>query len=110
MLFSMTGGPAAGPMNQDFFRMMGLQGNAGDCIYPCVDAMIWKHDLSCLDVFGQQELDDIISRLMEQTAGRNAPPPASDELLQKLPRKRITEKEKSVCWAPYGYYIIDTYL
>jgi hypothetical protein len=57
-------------------RMFGMVGNPGDY------------------VFGNQGLDDIISRLMEQTAGKNAPPPAEDEEINQLPRCQITAEEK----------------
>lgn len=37
-------------------------------------------------VFGQQALDDVISQVMEQTQGSQAPPPASEEAIKKLKR------------------------
>ena len=43
-------------------------------------------------------MDDIISRLMEQGHGSNAPPPASTETMDKLPRvKADGGKECTVC-------------
>ncbi|EST04631.1 Zinc finger, RING-type [Kalmanozyma brasiliensis GHG001] len=43
-------------------------------------------------VIGQQGLDDIISQLMEQTQGSNAPPPAEEDVIKKL--ERFTRKDK----------------
>ncbi|PWY97522.1 hypothetical protein BCV70DRAFT_141635, partial [Testicularia cyperi] len=45
-------------------------------------------------VFGQQGLDDIISQLMEQTQGSNAPPPASDEEIEKLEKFTLADKDR----------------
>lgn len=42
-------------------------------------------------VHSQEALDRIISQLMEQTATSNAPGPASQEAINSLPRKIITE-------------------
>ncbi len=36
--------------------------------------------------FGDEDFDDIITRLMEQTATKSGPPPASDEIIKSLPR------------------------
>ncbi|KAK9701050.1 hypothetical protein K7432_011923 [Basidiobolus ranarum] len=43
-------------------------------------------------VFGQQALDNILSQLMEQ-AGRNAPPPAPEDIINNLPREKITRAQ-----------------
>ncbi|KAJ1023216.1 hypothetical protein NDA16_003369 [Ustilago loliicola] len=45
-------------------------------------------------VLGQQGLDDIISQLMEQTQGSNAPPPATDDVIDKLERFTLADKER----------------
>lgn len=45
-------------------------------------------------VLGQQGLDDIISQLMEQTQGSNAPPPASEDVIDKLERFTLNDKER----------------
>ncbi|EPQ31565.1 uncharacterized protein PFL1_00898 [Pseudozyma flocculosa PF-1] len=45
-------------------------------------------------VLGQQGLDDIISQLMEQTQGSNAPPPAGDEEIQKLRRFKLSDADR----------------
>ncbi|CAG8495765.1 2218_t:CDS:2 [Acaulospora colombiana] len=39
------------------------------------------------------ELDNIISQLMEQQAGRQAPPPAPDEVIENLPKTKISKKQ-----------------
>lgn len=44
-------------------------------------------------VFGQQALDDIITRMMEQTQGSQAPPPASEQAIKKLRRAKIGDEE-----------------
>ncbi|KAI8379417.1 uncharacterized protein BYT42DRAFT_326113 [Radiomyces spectabilis] len=44
-------------------------------------------------VFSQNALDNIITQLMEQTAGRSAPPPASDEVIESLKKRSLTEEE-----------------
>ena len=40
-------------------------------------------------VFSQEALDRVISQLMEQTAGSNAPPPASEADIEALPKKAV---------------------
>lgn len=45
-------------------------------------------------VWGQQGLDDVISQLMEQTRGSTAPPPASDEAIEKLEKFNRKDIEK----------------
>lgn len=42
-------------------------------------------------VLGQQGLDDIISQMMEQTQGSNAPPPASEDVIDKLERFTLAD-------------------
>ncbi|KAG9307781.1 hypothetical protein G9A89_023346 [Geosiphon pyriformis] len=44
-------------------------------------------------VWGAGGLDNIISQLMEQQAGRQAPPPASDEIINKLPKVKINKTQ-----------------
>ncbi|KAI1876979.1 hypothetical protein JX265_000249 [Neoarthrinium moseri] len=43
-------------------------------------------------VYSQEGLDRIISQLMEQNPSSNAPPPASEETIAKLPRKKLDEQ------------------
>nr|KMM70588.1 RING finger protein 126-A [Coccidioides posadasii RMSCC 3488] len=40
-------------------------------------------------VYSQEELDRVISELIEQTANSNAPGPASEEAIQALPKKQV---------------------
>lgn len=40
-------------------------------------------------VFSQQEFDRVLTQLMEQNAGSNAPGPASDEAIQALPTRKV---------------------
>ncbi|OOF99451.1 hypothetical protein ASPCADRAFT_203217 [Aspergillus carbonarius ITEM 5010] len=40
-------------------------------------------------VYSQEELDRVISQLIEQTANRGAPPPAPPTAIQSLPKKRV---------------------
>lgn len=43
-------------------------------------------------VYSQEALDRIITQLMEQNPQSNAPPPASEETIAKLPRKNLDEQ------------------
>ncbi|RGB43914.1 hypothetical protein C1646_737618 [Rhizophagus diaphanus] len=43
--------------------------------------------------WGNTGLDNIITQLMEQQAGRQAPPPATDEIIENLPKSKITKKQ-----------------
>lgn len=43
-------------------------------------------------VYTQEALDRIISQLMEQNPQSNAPPPASEETIANLPRRRLDEE------------------
>ncbi|CBQ68674.1 conserved hypothetical protein [Sporisorium reilianum SRZ2] len=45
-------------------------------------------------VLGQQGLDDIISQLMEQTQGSTAPPPATEDVIEKLERFTLNDKPR----------------
>lgn len=45
-------------------------------------------------VLGQQGLDDIISQLMEQTQGSTAPPPATEDVIEKLERFTLEDKQR----------------
>ncbi|TKY89700.1 hypothetical protein EX895_001485 [Sporisorium graminicola] len=45
-------------------------------------------------VLGQQGLDDIISQLMEQTQGSTAPPPATEDVIDKLERFTLDDKQR----------------
>ncbi|KAI9250315.1 hypothetical protein BY458DRAFT_26846 [Sporodiniella umbellata] len=45
--------------------------------------------------FSQTALDNIITQLMEQTGGGSAPPPASEQVIESLPKRELSEKEKS---------------
>jgi len=42
-------------------------------------------------VFNQEALDRIVTQLMEQHQGGNAPPPASEEAIHSLPTKKVDE-------------------
>lgn len=42
-------------------------------------------------VFTQEALDRVISQLMEQNAGSNAPPPAAEADIASLPKKQVDE-------------------
>ncbi|KAF2212942.1 hypothetical protein CERZMDRAFT_105795 [Cercospora zeae-maydis SCOH1-5] len=44
-------------------------------------------------VYTQEGLDRIITQLMEQHQAGNAPPPASEEAIESLPRRKVTEKD-----------------
>ncbi|KAG0742071.1 hypothetical protein G6F57_010151 [Rhizopus arrhizus] len=46
-------------------------------------------------VFSQTALDNIITQLMEQAGGGSAPPPAPEQVIESLPKRELTEKEKS---------------
>ncbi|KAI5359024.1 putative Zinc finger, RING-type [Septoria linicola] len=75
------GGMPGGPMGfNGIFQLLGglgIPGNgvAGDHVYT------------------QEGLDRIITQLMEQHQAGNAPPPASEEAIESLPRRKITEKD-----------------
>ncbi|CAK96392.1 uncharacterized protein An02g02180 [Aspergillus niger] len=43
-------------------------------------------------VYSQEELDRVISQLMEQNANRGAPPPAPPSAIQSLPKKKVDEE------------------
>lgn len=43
-------------------------------------------------VFSQEAFDQVMSQLMEQNNGSNAPPPASQEAIQALERKKVDEE------------------
>lgn len=44
-------------------------------------------------VYSQEALDRIITQLMEQHQTGNAPPPATEEAIESLPKKQITQKD-----------------
>ncbi|KAF7721144.1 hypothetical protein EC973_005367 [Apophysomyces ossiformis] len=44
-------------------------------------------------VFSQASLDNIITQLMEQAGSRNAPPPASEEVIEALPKRPLKQQE-----------------
>ncbi|KAI9301171.1 hypothetical protein BJ944DRAFT_169564, partial [Cunninghamella echinulata] len=44
-------------------------------------------------VFSQNALDNIITQLMEQTGSRSAPPPAPEDVIESLPKRKLTESE-----------------
>ncbi|PPJ55024.1 hypothetical protein CBER1_01475 [Cercospora berteroae] len=76
----MGGQQMGGPMGfGGLFHLLGLPpgGVAGDHVYT------------------QEGLDRIITQLMEQHQAGNAPPPASEEAIESLPRRKITEKDFS---------------
>jgi E3 ubiquitin-protein ligase RNF115/126 len=43
-------------------------------------------------VYSQEELDRVISQLIDQNINGNAPPPASESAIQALPRKKIDKE------------------
>ncbi|PIA19624.1 hypothetical protein COEREDRAFT_78942 [Coemansia reversa NRRL 1564] len=43
--------------------------------------------------WGQNSFDDIITQIMEQNQGVHAPPPASEESINQLPRRKISAEE-----------------
>ncbi|CAG8593894.1 2510_t:CDS:2 [Racocetra persica] len=43
--------------------------------------------------WGSTGFDNIISQLMEQQAGRQAPPPATEEIINNIPKTKITKKQ-----------------
>ncbi|KAJ2682640.1 hypothetical protein H4R19_007100 [Coemansia spiralis] len=59
-------------------------------------------------VWGQNSFDDIITHIMEQNQGMHAPPPASEEAILKLPKRRIVASEADekhecgICMDEYG--------
>jgi E3 ubiquitin-protein ligase RNF115/126 len=76
MLQQIFGGPElAHQPNNPFFDLFNVVGNPGDY------------------VFGQAALDNIITQIMEQTAGRNAPPPASQETISSLPKTTMSQQQ-----------------
>ncbi|KAI9317404.1 hypothetical protein BX666DRAFT_1936936 [Dichotomocladium elegans] len=44
-------------------------------------------------VFSQDGFDNIITQLMEQASGRNAPPPAPETVIDTLPKRPLNDKE-----------------
>ncbi|KAI8890750.1 hypothetical protein K501DRAFT_168163, partial [Backusella circina FSU 941] len=44
-------------------------------------------------VFSQGALDNIITQLMEQTSGASAPAPASEQVIDSLKQRTLTEEE-----------------
>ncbi|RCH80946.1 hypothetical protein CU097_003914, partial [Rhizopus azygosporus] len=46
-------------------------------------------------VFSRTAFDNIITQLMEQAGGGSAPPPAPEQVIETLPKRGLTEKEKS---------------
>lgn len=72
----LTGGnAAAGGQQHPLFQLFNLHGNPGDY------------------AFGEHGLDDIITRLMEQQAAANAPPPAPSDVISGLPKIKIDKKQ-----------------
>ncbi|KAJ1829828.1 hypothetical protein LPJ73_008412 [Coemansia sp. RSA 2703] len=59
-------------------------------------------------VWGQNSLDDIITRIMDQNQAVHAPPPASEEQIKNLPERAITaeeaakHKECGICMEEYN--------
>lgn len=45
-------------------------------------------------VYSQEDLDRVISQLMEQHQAGNAPGPASEEAIDALPRRKITKEDQ----------------
>ncbi|OBZ82973.1 putative RING finger protein P32A8.03c, partial [Choanephora cucurbitarum] len=46
-------------------------------------------------VFSQTALDNIITQLMEQAGSASAPPPAPEQVIDSLPKRSLTDKEKA---------------
>ncbi|KAI8362645.1 hypothetical protein BD560DRAFT_404406 [Blakeslea trispora] len=46
-------------------------------------------------VFSQTALDNIITQLMEQAGSASAPPPAPEQVIDSLPKRSLTDKEKT---------------
>ncbi len=74
-----AGGQAggAGSFFERLFASAGMVGNPGDY------------------AFGR-EFDDIVTRLMEQGVGKDAPPPAKDDVIEALPRVVVGKEEAGV--------------
>lgn len=59
-------------------------------------------------VYSQEELDRVISQLIDQNMNGNAPPPASQDAIRSLPKKNVDEEmlgnegkaECSICMDP----------
>jgi hypothetical protein len=71
-------GAGGGPMGlNDIFSLLGMppDGQHGDAVY------------------SQQALDRVITQLMEQHQTGNAPPPASAEAIDSLPKRQITTED-----------------
>lgn len=59
-------------------------------------------------VYSQEELDRVISQLVEQNTNGSAPPPASQNAIQNLPKKKVDQEmlgsegkaECSICMDP----------
>lgn len=77
MFMGVGGGFGAHPMPMgDLFQMFGMGGGQhGDAVY------------------SQEALDRVISQLMEQHQAGNAPPPASTEAIESLPKRPVTQKD-----------------
>lgn len=43
-------------------------------------------------VYSQEELDRVISQLIDQNANGNAPPPAAESAIKSLPKKKVDQE------------------
>ncbi|KAF3389494.1 Mitochondria fission 1 protein, partial [Penicillium rolfsii] len=82
----------------------GASRNGAENPFAMLSALMRNHDA----VYSQEELDRVISQLIDQTQQGNAPPPASDAAIRSLPKKKMTQEmmgsdgkaECSICMDP----------
>lgn len=96
-IFGHAGGPP--PMNRDGLDTPGAHGGAAGPGGPPADISAALHQLFAQFlnphavhgdvVYSQEGLDRIITDLMEAHPQSNAPPPATEETIAKLPRKKL---------------------
>ncbi|RAL10631.1 putative RING finger domain protein [Aspergillus homomorphus CBS 101889] len=72
-------------------------GNGGARIVTGVNPLAMLSSLLAFDrlgdaVYSQEELDRVISQLIDQSANRGAPPPAPASAIQSLPKKKVDEE------------------
>lgn len=75
---------------------MGGNGHPGNYLFSLLGAIMPGFQMAQARpgdyVFGEQNFQDVLNQLMEQAAGRAGPQPASEEVIMKLPRKRVTKE------------------
>lgn len=82
----------------------GTARNAAENPFAMLSALMRNNDA----VYSQEELDRVISQLIDHTQQGTAPPPASDTAIQSLPKKKMTRQmmgsdgkaECSICMDP----------